>query len=206
MHIEHTLSRLGAERLWELLQSDTYVNALGAVTGNQAVQMAKAAGARVATAAGSPEKLEICGQLGADLALNYKTEDIPARLREFSPEGIDVWYETQREPNLEVAIPLLRKRGRMILMAGRAARPVLPLGSFYPRDCSLLGFAVFNATPDEQRRAADDLNRWAEAAKLRPLIGRVYPLAEAAKAEKDLEDNTLNRAGTLHGKIVIKIE
>ena len=53
-------------------------------------------------------------------------------------------------------------------------------------------------------RAADDINGWAGAGRLKPLIGRTYPLADAAKAEKDLEDNTLNRAGTLHGKIVIK--
>ena len=134
--------------------------------------------------------VKLCQELGADLALNYKTDDIPARLREFAPEGVDVWYETQREPNLEVAIPLLRKRGRMILMAGRTAKPVLPLGAFYPRNCALLGFAMFNATPDEQRRAADDIVQWAEAGRLKPLIGRVYPLAEAAKAEKDLEENT----------------
>jgi isocitrate lyase len=42
IHIEHTLARLGAERLWELLQSDSYVNALGATTGNQAVQQVQA--------------------------------------------------------------------------------------------------------------------------------------------------------------------
>src|ERR1700683_2304770 len=42
VHIEHTLGRLGAERLWELLQTEQYVNALGAVTGNQAVQQVQA--------------------------------------------------------------------------------------------------------------------------------------------------------------------
>lgn len=42
IHIEHTLARLGAERLWDLLQTDSYVNALGAVTGNQAVQQVQA--------------------------------------------------------------------------------------------------------------------------------------------------------------------
>src|SRR5271166_286432 len=42
VHIEHSLARLGAERLWDLLQSETYVNALGAVTGNQAVQQIQA--------------------------------------------------------------------------------------------------------------------------------------------------------------------
>ncbi len=102
--------------------------------GSMVVQMAKAAGARVATAAGSPEKLDLCRRLGADLALNYKTDDIPGRLREFSPEGIDVWYETYREPNLEVSIPLLRKNGRMILMAGRAAKPVTPARRVLPQE------------------------------------------------------------------------
>jgi NADPH2:quinone reductase len=174
--------------------------------GSMVVQMAKAAGALVATSAGSPERVQICKDLGADLALNYKSDDIPAKLRDFAPEGIDLWYETRREPDLESTIPLLRKRGRMIVIAGRAARPILPLGAFYPRDCALLGFAMFNASPVEQRRCADDMVRWADAGLLKPLIGRVYPLAEAAQAERDLEDNTLHGAGTLHGKIVIKIE
>jgi NADPH2:quinone reductase len=173
--------------------------------GSLVVQMAKAAGAHVATSAGSAAKLEFCKSLGADLALNYKTDDVPARLREFAPDGVDVWFETQREPNLEVSVPLLRKRGRMILMAGRAARPALPLGAFYPRDCALLGFAMFNATPDEQCRCAEDISRWAVEGKLRPLVGRVFPLAEAAEAERFLEANTIGGAGTLSGKVVIDI-
>ena len=142
--------------------------------GSMVVQMAKAVGARVATSAGTPEKVEICKALGADLALNYKADDIPARLREFAPDGLDVWYETQREPDLESSIPLLRKRGRMILMAGRTAKPTLPLGSFYPRNCSLHGFAMFNATPEEQRHAAEDIIKWVAAGKLRAHVGKVF--------------------------------
>ncbi len=172
--------------------------------GSMVVQMAKAVGA-AATSAGSEEKLALCRQLGADLALNYKTDDIPAALRAFSPEGIDVWYETQREPNLEVAVPLLRKRGRMILIAGRTAKPILPLGSFYPRDCALLGFAMFNASAEEQCQSAEDIVRWADEGKLRPLVGRVFPLAEAAEAERFLEQNTAGGAGTLSGKVVIDV-
>ncbi len=42
IHVEHTLARLGAERLWQLLQDEDYVAALGAMTGGQAVQMVKA--------------------------------------------------------------------------------------------------------------------------------------------------------------------
>ena len=147
-------AHLGLFRFGQLKTGETvYVPGGSGGVGSMVVQMAKAAGARVATSAGSPERVELCRNLGADLALNYKTDDIPARLREFAPEGVDVWYETQREPNLEVSIPLLRKHGRMILMAGRTAKPALPLGAFYPRNCSLFGFAMFNATPEEQRPA-----------------------------------------------------
>ena len=124
----------------------------------------------------------MCRRLGADLALNYKSDDIPAKLREFSPEGVDVWYETQREPNLEVSIPLLRKNGRMILIAGRTAKPVLPLGAFYPRNCAIFGFAMFNASADQQRRCADDMVRWIEEGVLKPIVGRAFPLSATVDA------------------------
>jgi len=174
--------------------------------GSMVVQMARAAGARVATSAGSPDRVAFCRGLGADLALDYKAHDIAAGLREFAPEGVDVWFETQREPDLEVSIPLLRRRGRMILMAGRTARPTLPVGSFYPRDCSLLGFAMFNASPDEQRRSAQDIVGWVQAGKLKAPIGRTFSLAETAEAHRFLEANSLHGAGKLTGKVVIRVD
>jgi NADPH2:quinone reductase len=64
---------------------------------------------------------------------------------------------------------------------------------------------MFNATPDEQRRSASDINTWAAAGKLKPIVGRVFPLAEAAEAERFLEQNSLAGAGTLSGKVVIKV-
>jgi NADPH2:quinone reductase len=173
--------------------------------GSIVVQMAKAAGARVATSAGGPDHVALCRRLGADLALDYKTDDLPARLREFAPDGVDIWYETQRQPNLEVAVPLLRRRGRLILMAGRDAKPVLPLGQFYPRDCSIHGFAMFNATSDDQQACARDINRWLESGQLKAQVGRVFPLADAAEAERFLEQNTLGGAGKLTGKVVIAV-
>ena len=173
--------------------------------GSMVVQMAKAIGARVATSAGSAERVELCRELGADLALNYKTDDIPARLREFAADGVDVWYETQREPNFEVSVPLLRKFGRMVVIAGRTAKPAFPVGPFYTRDCSLLGFAMFNATPDAQRRSAADISRWAAAGQLKPHIGRTFPLAGAAEAQELLEANSMRGAGTLAGKVVLDL-
>lgn len=200
-------AHLGLFRCGRLQPGDVvYVPGGTGGVGSVVVQMAKAAGARVATCAGTSEKVQRCRELGADLALNYREDDIPAKLREFTPDGIDIWFETQRNPDLETSIPLLRKRGRMILMAGRDAKPVLPLGAFYPRDCSLHGFAMFNATPAEQQQAAEDINRWVEAGQLKPLVGRVFPLDEAREAQRLLEENTLGNAGTLQGKVVIAID
>jgi NADPH2:quinone reductase len=201
-------AHLGLFQFGRMARGETvYVAGGTGGVGSLVIQMAKAAGAaRVMTTAGSPERAELCLGLGADLALNYKTDDIAARLKEFAPEGIDVWFETQREPNLEMAIPLLRKRGRMLVIAGRQAKPTLPLGSFYPRDCSLIGFAMFNASPEEQARAAAEINRWVETGQLKPQVGRTFPLTDAAQAERFLEENTVQGAGTLTGKVVLTID
>lgn len=181
-----------------------FVNGGSGGVGSCVVQMAKAVGARVVTTAGSEEKCEICRQLGADLALNYKTDDLDAAVHQFSPQGVNVWFETLREQDLERAVGLLAFRGRLILMAGRDARPPFPVGPFYVKDCAMHGFAMFNASPDEQRRASEDINRWLADGKLRARIGRVMKLSETAAAHRLQEENTLHKSGTLAGKIVLE--
>jgi len=171
--------------------------------GSAVVRIAKAIGARVVTTAGSPEKLAICRDLGADLAINYKTDDVSARVKEFAPQGVSVWWESLREPDFDRAIGALARRGRMIVMAGRDARPQFPVGPFYVKGCSLYGFAMFNANADAQRAAATDLNRWLAEGKLKANIDRVMPMAEAAAAHRLQEDNTIRNAGTLSGKLVL---
>jgi NADPH2:quinone reductase len=173
--------------------------------GSMVLQMARAAGARVITTVGSAEKAAVCRGWGADGVLNYKTDDVPAAVRELTQgHGVDVWYETQREPDLVRTVDLMARRGRMVVIAGRQARPEFPVGPFYTRDLSLFGFAMFNATPEEQRRCADDINRWLAEKKLHPVIGRTLPLAQAAEAHRLQEENSLRKAGTLSGKIVLE--
>jgi NADPH2:quinone reductase len=198
-------AHLGLVRDAKLQPGETlFVNGGTGGVGSMVVQMAKALGARVITTAGSNEKVVRCRELGADAAINYKAEDVPARVKELAPGGVNVWWETLREPNFDVAVPLLAPRGRMILMAGRDARPTFPVGPFYVKGCHLYGFAMFNATPDEQRAAANDINRWLAAGKIKPLIDRVMSLQETAAAHRLQEENTIGKAGTLAGKIVIK--
>ncbi len=198
-------AHLGLVRDAQLRTGETlFVNGGSGGVGSMVVQMAKAIGARVITTAGSDAKAQRCRELGADEALNYKTDDIAARVKQFSPGGIDVYWETLREPNFEQAIGWLAPRGRMILMAGREARPLFPVGPFYVKGCSLLGFAMFNATADEQRTAADDINRLLVSGQLQANIDRVMPLSEAAAAHRLQEENTIHASGALSGKIVLK--
>jgi NADPH2:quinone reductase len=181
-----------------------FVNGGSGGVGSSVVQMAKVLGARVITTAGDEKKAEICKQLGADLVLNYKTDDVDQNIKTFAPAGVNVWWETLREPNFERTIPLLAMRGRMIVMAGRDAKPAFPVGPFYVKDCSLHGFAMFNATAEEQQRAAGDINQWMSQGKLRARIDRVLPLAQAAEAHRLQEESTVKKTGALAGKIVLK--
>jgi NADPH2:quinone reductase len=181
-----------------------FVNGGTGGVGAAVVQMAKITGARVIATGGSDEKVRICRELGADLALNYKTQDVDAAIKEFAPNGVNVWWETLREPDFARTIPLLAMRGRMVVMAGRDAKPAFPVGPFYVKDCSLFGFAMFNAPAEQQRAAAADINRWLAEGKLRARIDRVLPLSEAAAAHRLQEESTIHKSGAMAGKIVLK--
>lgn len=198
-------AHLGLVRKAKLKGGETlFVNGGSGGVGSTVVQMAKILGARVITTAGSDDKVRICRDLGADLAVNYKTEDVDAAIKGFATKGINVWWETLREPSFERAIPFLAVRGRMIVMAGRDARPPLPVGPFYVKDCSLHGFAMFNATPSEQRAAAEDINQWLVEGALKARIDRTFALSEAAQAHRLQEESTVGKNGSLSGKIVLK--
>jgi NADPH2:quinone reductase len=198
-------AHLGLCRDAQLKSGETvFVNGGTGGVGAMVVQMAKAVGAKVITTVGSAEKAKLCQQWGADCVLNYKTDDISIRVRDFTRgQGVNVWYETQREPNFVRTVDLMAQRGRIIIMAGRQAQPLFPVGPFYVKGLSLHGFAMFNASPAEQRRCAEDINRWLQGGQLKPPIGKVFPLAQAAAAHQLLEENTLGKAATLTGKVVV---
>ena len=194
-------AHLGLFRDAKLRHGETiFVHGGSGGVGSCVVQMAKAVGARVITTAGSDEKTDICRRLGADRVVNYKSEDVSAAIRQFAPGGVDVWWETLREQDLDLAVGHLAMRGRMILMAGRDARPPFPVGPFYTKDCAIHGFAMFNAPADEQRKCAVEINRWLAEGKLRPQIARVMPLSETAAAHRLQEESTLKKTARSPGR------
>lgn len=198
-------AHLGLFRCAGLKAGETvFVNGGTGGVGAMVVQMARAIGARVVATVGSAEKAALCRGWGADRVFNYKSDDVPAGISEFTGgQGVNVWFETQREPDFARTVDSLARRGRMVIIAGRQARPAFPVGPFYVKDLSLFGFAMFNAPAKEQCHCADDISRWLAERKLKPPIGRTFPLAQAAEAHRFLEENTFQKAGTLVGKVLL---
>ena len=151
-----------------------FVNGGTGGIGSMVVQIAKAVGARVITTVGSADKAALCRSWGADLVMNYKTDDLAAGIRQFTDgKGVQVWYETQRDPDYFKIVDLMAPRGRMIIIAGRQAQPLFPHGPFYVKGLALFGFAMFN------------IDRSGAA----PQCGRPQPLARRRQAEAaDRED------------------
>ena len=81
--------------------------------GSCVVQMARIAQARVITTAGSDEKVQLARRLGAHEVVAYKTEDLDDALSRLAPSGVDVWWETLREPDFDLTVSHLARRGRM---------------------------------------------------------------------------------------------
>ena len=181
-----------------------FVNGGTGGVGAMVIQMAKIIGAKVITTVGTADKVAMAKALGADTVINYKTDDVPATIRAATQgKGVDVWFETQPPADFDRTIELMAQRGRIIVMAGRAARPAFPNGAFYVKGLMMIGFAMFNFSAEEQQICANDINHWLASGKLRTPIAREFPLIEAAAAHRLQEENTIGKAGTLAGKIVV---
>jgi NADPH2:quinone reductase len=182
-----------------------FVNGGSGGVGSAVVQIAKILGARVIATAGSAAKQAAVRGFGADVVIDYRAADLAEQLRFAAPDGVHVWWETQREPDFDRAVAMLAERGRMVIMAGRDARPAFPVGPFYVKGLSLHGFAMFNMPAAEQRVCAEEINRWFADGKLKAVIGTRFSLPDTAAAHAHQESNSQGKAGTLSGKIVIEI-
>ena len=174
-----------------------FINGGSGNVGNAIIQLAATSGAYVATTAGSPEKAAWCRELGADRVIGYHSEDVAAAVKEFAPDGLDIYWQATRSFDLEQAVSLMARRGRIVVIAGLNAGTGLPVGQFYTRDCILYGYAVTYASVDELSAYARQINGWLSKGKLRARIAEVMPLSKAAEAHR------LEEHGNIFGKIVL---
>ncbi|MCA9258273.1 MAG: NADPH:quinone reductase [Planctomycetales bacterium] len=197
-------AQMGLEEYAQLQAGETLLvsGASGAV-GSTVLQIAKARGARVIAVTGGAEKVEYCRSLGADEAIDYCHHNVAQELAKIASDGVEAWWETSRSPSLETAIHALKRHGRLILMAGRDARPEFPIGPFYVKCLKAMGFVMFLESPETQRRAAMEVNRLLESGQLKTHIDRIATLDATAELHHLQHEHTVLCERPLTGKIVV---
>ncbi|BBG01391.1 MULTISPECIES: zinc-binding dehydrogenase [Pseudonocardia] len=173
-----------------------YVAGAGGAVGGAVVQLAVAAGARVVATA-SERDVEWCTGLGADVVVPYDADDLPRRLAAAAPQGYDVWWDNSGRHDFDLALPLLRLGGRVVVVAGLRATPTIPVGQLYVRDASLRGFAISNASVADLADAAARVDAALASGSLRSRVGATYSLADAATAHAAMEQ------GSVRGRVLV---
>ena len=171
------------------LKSGETVLVLGAAggVGTAAIQIAKAAGARVIAAASTDDKCALCKSIGADATINYSQENLRDSIKTLTDgKGPDVIYDPVGGDFAEPAFRSIAWRGRY-LVVGFASGPIpaLPLNLTLLKGASLVG--VFwgdfaRREPKANAAMMDELAQWYAQGKVKPVIDSTMPMAELKAA------------------------
>lgn len=173
--------------------------------GVAAIQMVHALGHRVFATAGTPEKCAACGKLGAERAINYKTEDFVEVVKALtSGKGVDVILDMVAGDYVPREMKALADDGRIVLIAFLGgSKATLDFNEVLRRRLVLTGSTLRPRSVEFKAAIARALREkvWPllEAGTIKPVIHATFPLAEAAKAHAMLE------AGEHIGKIVLTV-
>jgi NADPH2:quinone reductase len=160
----------------------------GAV-GHYAVQLAKWGGARVIATVSSPRKAEQARLAGADLVIDYKTEDVIAKTRAFTDgRGIDRVVDVDFGGNLATTLKLMAMNSTIAVYATNGNRnPVVPMRELMEK-CIALRALVLPALPWPLHAAAQaDISKWLAAGRRIHNVAAQFPLAETAQAHLAVE-------------------
>jgi NADPH2:quinone reductase len=189
---------------WHLLRTSTHlqpgetvvVHAGAGGVGTLAIQLAKRWGAgRVIATASSDEKRALTLELGADVAIDSRTSDMTAALREANEgRGVDIVLEMTGGPVFDQSLAALAPLGRLAVfgMAGRTlATPVDP-GALMRRSTAVIGFWLIHVAqrPYLLAEAVTDLMGLIADKSIRPVVARTYPLDKAGDAHRALLDRS----------------
>ena len=166
--------------------------------GSASVQLAKALGARVLATASGPGAAELVLGLGAEAVIDFRTEDVAARVLELTDgKGVDLVHELVLSLNLPVDVKLVANGGRIVGTGqGPSADASVPIGEALGKDVSVLFMNLNNAKRAGVAAITAEVMQMAAAGKVRPVIGTELPLSEARHAHELLGGDHL-------GKIVL---
>ena len=161
--------------------------------GTTAIQLGRAFGARVFATAGTPAKCAACERLGADRAIDYRTEDFVAVVRDLTRgQGVDVILDMVAGPYLPRDLEALAVDGRVVLIAALGgSKAEIPVGTVMRRRLTITGSTLRPRSIEEKAAIARGLEArvWPLLAegRVRPVIHATFPLAAAADAHRLLE-------------------
>jgi putative PIG3 family NAD(P)H quinone oxidoreductase len=176
--------------------------------GTHAIQVARALGAKVAVTAGSAAKLQTAGELGADIGINYRDEDFVARIREETDgAGADVVLDIMGAAYLDRNIDALAADGRLVVIGLQGGtKAELNLGKLLAKRGHVIATALRARPvdgPSGKGSVVDEVvaNVWPMIAdgRVRPVIGKVFPIEEAGAAHKSLA------SGDVTGKVILRV-
>ncbi len=144
--------RLGHPRSDDTVVVSTAAGAVGSIVG----QLARSAGCRTIGLTGSAAKVELCrGRFGYDAAIDYKTADVGAAIKQFAPDGIDIFFDSVGGTTLDIMLRNMRTAGRIVQCgtASIASWNEIPVGPRVEREVltrrlQWSGFVVFDHAPE----------------------------------------------------------
>lgn len=169
------------------------IHGIGGGVASAALQIAKLAGGYVYVTSSSRAKLDRAIELGADVAIDYTTEDVPARIRELTDKrGVDLVVDNVGQATWNDSIESVRKGGRIATCGATTGNDATtPINRVYWKQISIVGSTMAN------RREFATVARLVVGRRLEPVVDRVFPLAEAPAAFERMEN------GEQFGKIVV---
>ena len=187
------------------LKKDESLAVLGAAggVGLAAVELGKIMGARVIACASSDDKLAFARKHGADVGINYSSDDLKEALRRVTDgRGVDVIYDPVGGPYTEPALRSIAWQGRFLVVGFAAGDiPKVPLNLVLLKGCDVLGVfwgSFIERDPVGHRANTEQLLAWCMEGKLSSHVHAVYPLAQAKEALKAIA------ARQVMGKVLLR--
>ncbi|MCK5425807.1 MAG: NADPH:quinone oxidoreductase family protein [Emcibacter sp.] len=180
------------------------VNGAGGGVGLTAVEIGKMMGARVIATAGSDEKLAIARIKGAEFTINYKTENVRDKIKEYTGgKGANVVYDPVGGEVFRQTFRAMAPEGRMIVIGFASGDiPQVPANHLLVKNIELIGFywgAYREFKPEIIQKSNKQLFDWYEEDKIRPHISGTFPLEKTVDAIRALRNRTSS------GKVVVTI-
>ena len=171
------------------------VHAGASGVGMAAIQLGKALGARVIATAGSPAKLEFCARQGADHTAGYTNASWVDRVREWTGRGADVIYDPVGGDIFDLSMRSLAPEGRLLVVGFAGGRiPSVQANRVLLKNISVVGVhwgQYTNEHPEFLAETHQALARLYVEGRIRPVVSRTFPLAEAPAALRTMAERKI---------------